>query len=347
MPVSDAKSRLGRAFVQFPFELYQHEAQWVPPLRSALGALINQTHPFFAHSAGQAFLLVRDSAIVGRFMVLDPVLYNQHRGTQDARIFLPEAVYDDEVWDTLFVTARQWAEQRGASQLIGPLGPSPWLGPGVLVEGFEHTAAMTQTPWHHRWYHQQFERHEFVPHREYLSYYQTQPGTAGVSASDEMTVSRLENREELGRLAREIGQHWEEYHPLSPAEMDRLLYDYAPTGHSIQSLTVRNASGELAGFMLYSVDLSPALQRSNGYVGVRTILDLHREARRAKHLIVCGLGVLPPYQPHDVTVLLYGELVQEMKQRGIDSLETTFDPQSTKVFGDHVYKRHRVYVQTL
>ncbi len=335
----------------------------MPPLRASVASFIHQNHPFFTHSRGQAFLFVRDSAIAGRVVLLNPVQYNQHTGRRDVRLYLPEAVSDDEVWDALFATARQWAEKQGATRIIGPVGISPAAGAGILVDGFEPAAAMTLMPWHHRWYHQQFERHQFVAHRDHVSYYQTIEGAvpesvqrvaAGKGGAGRFAITRPGNRREVRQVAQEIGclynESWQEhgeYGPLNPAEIERIVHETAPIFQREQVITARSSSGELAGFILSCGDLSRGLQRSNGYLGVRTLLDLQREKHRTTHLIVSGLGVSPKYQHQGVLPLLYQALVADIQRRGIRSLETTPLQRDGAVLGGQVYKRHRVYTQSL
>lgn len=149
-----------------------------------------------------------------------------------------------------------------------------------------------------------------------------------------MTVETLRNRGALRRLGAEIGElynrEWKdhaEFRPLTTAELNGLVADLVTIATPELITVLWGPGGELAGSVLPFPDLTPALQRSGGDLGLRSILDLRRERRRTTHCIVNGLGLLPEYRNRGGTVLLYTHLM-------LGDLET---------LGGEIYRRHRVY----
>ncbi|MEX2445306.1 MAG: hypothetical protein WD492_17035 [Alkalispirochaeta sp.] len=366
-PVRDAKSRLGRAFFSFPAGLYADNPYWVPPFVSGVRRILSQKHPFFRHSRGEAFVIVDGERAVARFLLLEPVCYNEYSGNRDVRIGLPEAVDREEVWDAMFSHARRWAQERGAKRLIGPQHFSPMDGSGVLVEGFEQRASMTMMPYHLPFVRRQFERAGFEKYKDFVSAIARAEGfvvpekirrVASIAATRSgLHVEHPRSSRELRRLGTEVGavynRAWgdhQEFRPLTEAELANLVSDLVTVATPRLITVLRDRKNGLAGFVLPFPDLSPALQRAGGHLGLRTILDVARERRRATHCIVNGLGILPEYRNRGGTALLYTDLVDRLQRSGFSTAEMTQIAETTDLMlsdlatlGGEIYKRHRVY----
>ena len=148
-----------RRFVNFPFQLYRDCPQWVPPMAGdARLQLDRRRNPFYRHSDAAFFLASRHGRCVGRIAVLD------HRGrtlaspassstaenlerqrgssARDAFFYIFDCLNDLEAAQGLFETAAAWARRRGLAFIVGPVGFATGDPLGLLVEGFEHRAAM-------------------------------------------------------------------------------------------------------------------------------------------------------------------------------------------------------------
>ncbi len=56
-----------RRFIQFPFELYQGNPQWTPPLISDMKFVLNrEKHPFYGHSTADFFVAESKGQTLGR-----------------------------------------------------------------------------------------------------------------------------------------------------------------------------------------------------------------------------------------------------------------------------------------
>lgn len=366
-PVRDPRSRLARAYIAFPQGLYRDNPYWVPPLAGSLRQVIDRSHPFYEHSDGEAFVVLDADRAVGRFLLLEPRRFNEFTGRRDVRIGMPEAINDDAVWDQILTQAREWAEARGATRLIGPQHFSPMDGSGVLVEGYDQRASMTMMPYHHPFVATQFERLGFRKYKDFVSGFIPAEGFRvpdKIRRVTEIAASRAglrvefpRSRGDLRRLGREVGELYNEswhdhaeFRPLTERELSAIVDNLVAVAVPSVIPVLRDTSGQLAGFVLPFPDLSPALQRAGGYLGLRGIIDVAREKRRARHWIINGIGVLPAYRNRGATALLYTALIDRLLEVGVDSAEMTQIAETTDLmlsdmdtFQARVYKRHRVY----
>ncbi len=84
-------------FVDIPYRLYRHQAQWVPPLRMDVNLMLNKTkHPYYEHSTADFFIAVRDGRDVGRIGALENKPFNTYHHTRQAQFYLFECEDDLE-----------------------------------------------------------------------------------------------------------------------------------------------------------------------------------------------------------------------------------------------------------
>lgn len=369
--VRDPASRLGRAYIELPFKLYQNDPSWVPPLRRSLATIINGRHPFFEHSHGEAFVVLSGGKAVARYLMLDPRMYNNYRDTAEARIMMPEAIDDGEVWKTMLDHAREWARARGAKRLFGPRGFSPMDGAGVQIEGYDRRATMTMMPYTAEYYHRHFTQQGFEKFKDFICAELSSDGfrtpekvkrVAQIARKrNRLQAVRPRSKSELRRFGEEVtevyNESWadhDEFRPFTDAERRRTVDDLMMVSDPELVVALRREDGRMVGFVLAFPDLSGALQRSNGYVGLRTILDIAREKRRTHRFIINGMGILPEYRNNGGTALLYTLLEETLRRRNVMSAEMTQIAETTnrmladmKTLGGVVSKRHRVFVTNL
>ncbi len=370
--VSDPSSKLARAFIQLPFEIYQREPSWVPPIRRSLQRIIARRHPFFEHSDGQAFVLVsEDGRAVARYLLLDPREYNGYSDNADARIMIPEAIDDEEAWRTMIDHAREWGRTRGARRLLGPRGFTPMDGSGLQIDGFDLRATMTMMPFTPPYYHKRIEEQGLTKYKDFVcaalssDSFRVPDKVRRVAeiaqARSRLVVDRPRSRREMRvfgeEVARVYNESWadhEEFRPFTEAELKNTVNDLMLVSDPDLIVCLRNSDGKMVGFVLTFPDVSGALQRSAGYVGVRTLLDIRREKQKTRHFIINGLGILPEYRNNGGTALLYTLLDQTLRERGALSAEMTQIAETTdrmladmQTLGGVVSKRHRVYHTTL
>jgi hypothetical protein len=356
-----------RAFLNFPFRLYRGNPNWVPSLmdaRSLFGG-----HPFYEHSVADFFLAEDKGEILGRIGVMHNRNHNAYRNCRTAFFGFFECVEDKTVARGLFGAASEWARSRGLDEIIGPRGLMGSDGGGILVEGFEHRAALNEN-YNPSYYDALVVDSGFVKDRDHLSGYL--PGGYRLPErikriAEEVRrrrgfwiktfASTTEIRQWVPRVAAVharsfTGNH--EYFPPTEAEVS-LLAESIVMAADPRLLKLVMLGDEVAGFIIAYHDIGPALQKSGGRIWPLGWLYILQERRRDNWVNVNGVGLLPEHRGVGANTLLYTELaktvVDDFKFKHIEIIqvdEFNFKSRSDmEAIGVKWYKRHRSYRKRL
>ena len=164
-----AGKRDEREFIELPHRLYRDVPQWVPWFRADMRRMVSRKHPFFEHSRRGVLPRPPGDRVVGRLCVQENTRYNEHQKMRGAHFYFFDAEDDPEAAAGLFEAALAWARGRGLDSLMGPFGLGGSTGNGILVDGFEHTAAMTMMSWNPPYYARLIEGAGFAKHFELYS----------------------------------------------------------------------------------------------------------------------------------------------------------------------------------
>ncbi len=368
--VGSSASRQGRDFIELPHRLYAGCRQWVPQFRLDMRAILDRRHPFFDRSEAAFFLCRRAGRPVGTIAAIDNVPYNEHHSSRVGHFYFFDCEDDPAASHALFDAAVSWMRRRGLRELIGPFGFSI-MGMGILVDGFDHRAAMTMMSYNYPYYERLLEAEGLRKHRDQLSMFldaKTFRLPDKVRRVAEIAMKRgnfevpeFRRKSDLRRYAREIGRvynesfqsHGDEYNPLSPREIDQITKDLLTVADpSLIKLLL--CKGEIAGFLCGFADLSVALQRGRGRLTPLSILRLLLEYRRTRWLIVNGAGILPRFQRLGGNALLYSMLEKIASRRSFLYVDAVQIAETTELMladletlGAKVFKTHRVYRREL
>jgi GNAT superfamily N-acetyltransferase len=352
-------------FVKLPFQLYAGSKQWVPPLLSSARKILNRDkHPFYDHSEAAFLLAEQDGKVLGRLAVMDNVNYQAYRNVKAGFFGFFEAVEDQAVADGLFAAGFEWARERGLDSMMGPRGMNPTEASGMLVEGFEHRAAMT-IPYNLPYYDALVKSVGFEKDTDHLSGYL--PGDYQLPERVLRIAERIKERrgywvksfkskEEIWEWVPRVFEVYEtsfvDSHTFFPAtERERKMIAEPIVEVTDPGLVKMVMKGDdMVGFIISYYDLSAALQRCNGRMWPLGWYWLMTERRRTKWAIVNGAGLLPEYQGTGANVLLYTELARTIKEYGFEYADLAqVNEVNRKSMGDmetvgvNWYKRHRAY----
>ena len=141
-----------KAFVDLKYRLYQNDPNFVPPLQMERRDFLDPAkHPFFKHAEVDLFLARRHGQIVGRVAAIHDRKYNAFWSSKTAAFGLFECVDDASVARALIEKVEAWAQERGLTQLIGPLNFSTNYDCGLLIDGFDRPAVFLM-PYNPRYY---------------------------------------------------------------------------------------------------------------------------------------------------------------------------------------------------
>ncbi len=119
IPVETGADR--RRFATFPWQVYQGDPLWVPPLLGERLKFIDpQTGVFFKRGIAEFFMLLKNGRLAGTICCADDRETNQARGLKDCMIGFFECLEDEEMAVELFEHACTWARSHGLDHLYGP-----------------------------------------------------------------------------------------------------------------------------------------------------------------------------------------------------------------------------------
>ena len=373
-PLAVETVRTGRAireFIELPHRLYRAVPQWVPWFRADMRRILSRRHPYFEHSHAEFFLARRGTRVVARVAALENTRYNAHQESKCAHFYFFDAEDDPEAAARLFETVRSWARGRGLDTLVGPFGFGGSTGNGILVEGFEHTAAMNMMNWNPPYYSRLLEGVGFTKHFDAFSAHldtatfrlpdRVRSVVDHVIARGRFTVLRFSSKAELKKIASRIGEvynvslasdpdHRDAY-PMSEAELRRATDDLMSVADP-QLIKVLAYDGEVVGFVFGFPDVSRTIRRIDGRLGPFAILRLLRDLRNTPDLIINGAGILPKFQRLGGNALMYAALEETARTRAFRSVDlvqvadtTSLMLSDIQTLGGTVWKVHRVYTR--
>jgi len=134
-----------RAFINFPFELYQNTPQWVPHFRFEMRKIFKPNYAFYNYGEAGFFLAMDENGeTLGRLAMVNNHRYNHFHNSNTAFFYYFETVKDQAVAEGLFTQGYEWAKNQGLNHILGPKGFTILDGFGMLVKGFEHQPAFSQ-----------------------------------------------------------------------------------------------------------------------------------------------------------------------------------------------------------
>ena len=327
-----------RRFVDLPFRLYRHSPHWTPVMRRDVHrALRTDRFPFYEHSDGAFFLAGAATHPAGRLAIFENRPYNEHWDRRWAHFHYFDVEDDPDVAEALFAAAAEWASNRGLERIIGPIGPLPTDGPGILVEGFDRPAAIGM-PYNHRYYPDLIEANGYEKETDYLA--AGFPATADripdqvYSAADAAaaergyTIKRFASRRELRKWIPRLGQayneifvdNWE-FRPITVAEMEEMGNQFVPISIPDHMLAILDGD-DIAGHIFILPEVSAGLRRSRGRILPFGWFHILREVRRPTGIYLTGIGFKPEHRGVGANMMVFAGMARAAADYGYQRAET-------------------------
>ena len=364
--VENSQSPYYRGFIQIPFAIFQDQPNWVPWFNKDIQSFLDRHHPLFEHSSGDFFVAFNGNEPVGRIFVFENTRYNKTHSINSACFYFVDFIDDREVAEKLFQTALDWAKARNLDGVTGPMGLGGVTGVGLLVEGFDHRAAMTMMMYNHEYYPQHIEALGFSKLIDNFSFYlpttATLPDIIAQSAEDllkkgECSVLQFDSKKQLLEIAddivyvfaRTLSDHVGNYE-LSANELSYLKADLIRIADP-RLIKIITFKGKVIGFLFGFHDLSAAMQKARGKLTLLSTFRLLREYKKTDWILINGIGILPDYQGTGANTLLYAEIEKTIRQytqfkhlEMVQIQETTAKMLSNvKTLQGKIHKIHRIY----
>lgn len=337
--INPTKKELTR-YVKFGIDLYRDNDCYVPPLIiDEVNTLRPDINPAFDVCEAQSFMAWRDGRPVGRITAIINRLVNERSGRNEARFGFVDFIDDDEVVDALFAAAENWAKQRGASEMVGPMGFSDMDHEGMLIEGFDQMGTMA-TIYNYPYYPRHMERMGYAKDVDWVEYRMTVPDRLPEKFERIAEIvrrrynlrimkftSRKEVREKYGvALFRLINEAYDKLYGYSPLT-DRQINYYVDMYLGIIRLdcvsVIVDASDNLVGVGITIPSFSKALRASRGRLfpfGWWPLLKALKGRNDVADLLL--VAIKPEYQNKGANALLFADLVPTFIKQGFRYAES-------------------------
>ena len=358
-------------WVELPYRMYKDHPCWVPLLKNGMRKLLDKKqHPFYQHSEADFFVVEHGDEVLGRICVMENTRYNQHHGERAAFIGYFEVVQDLEAARKIFSRVFEWALARGLDTIYGPKGLLGAGAGGVLVEGFEHRAAI-DIPYNFPYYDDFIQDSGFEKYRDILSGFihrgeQTRIPERVIRVAERMAersgfyARRFKTKGELRQIVHTIGDLHRKafveipgYYPLTDEEFgwmaDELISIADP-----ELITLVMKGDQVVGFVFAYPDISEGLQKAKGRLLPLGWWHILRSQKVTDWVVLNGMGILPEYQGRGANAVMYLELARTLLHSRFEHCdlvqvgeENYRSMQDQLMFGAQWVKKHRVYIKKL
>ena len=323
------------AFIEFPFQLYRGDPDWVPPLIEERRDFFDvKKNPFFEHARSQLFLARRNGAIVG---TIGAVVDDNHNSVHDEKMgafgFF-ESIDDQSVADALLEAAESWVRGQGMNLIRGPYNFSTNQEIGLLIDGYG-TPPMIMMTHNPPYYSRLLENRGYCKAMDiyaYISQLQQDLDSApeklfrvaGKAAQKSGIRVRKVNMRHFNQEVELIKQvynaawmrNWG-FVPMTEHEIDYLAANLKFLVDPNLVLIAETADGKPIGVSLALPDMHQALRRSGGGhmwpFGLLKFLWYRRKIDRCRLMI---MGVTEEYRSQGVDAIFYVETARAALARG-------------------------------
>jgi hypothetical protein len=325
MPPRNHRSE--KAFIDFPFKLYQETTQWVPPLRIEMRKIFNPKHPFYQYGDASFFLAVTDAGeVLGRLAVTSNNRYNEFHHTKTAFFYYFECINDLNIAQALFSRGFEWSHSQGLNHVLGPKGFTVLDGFGMLVKGFEHRPAFGQ-PYNPFYYPKLVEAMGFTKVKDVFSGWidRNSEISEKIFRAAKIVQERmgfyapmLTTKRELRKVIKDFKLLYNESlavpagnPPISDEDMDNMVRQLLWIADP-RLVKLIYKDNQPVGWILAYPDIGTALQRINGRLFPFGWLHILRESKQTNWIDLNGIGIIEEYQRLGGTSILYSEVYKSV-----------------------------------
>lgn len=325
-------------FIRFPWEIYQGNRQWTPPLVKDLLLKFSPEHPFRSHSEMILLLARHEEKIVGRIAGIIDHHYIEFHKEKVGFFGFFESNPEARVANTLLQKIADWLKDHGMEWMAGPMNPSTNDECGLLIEGFDSPPCLMM-PFNPRYYPSLLEGFGLMKKMDLYAYLLEESSFLW-DRLDRIT-QRLRKREpqlhirpiQLGRLDEELkiikdiyNQAWSRnwgFVPLTDEEINLLAKELKPL--VVSDLVLFAYWGEdPIGFSVSLPDYNVVLKHLNGKLGLLGLLKFFYYSKKIDKIRVMLLGIKPDFQKKGVEGLLYVETFRNGIKKGYHRAECSW-----------------------
>lgn len=310
-----------KQFIELPYNLYQHDSVWVPPLKSEqAGQYDRKKNPMLDHCEYTLFLLWDGNQILGRVAAFIDRLALEHWKEPIGLFGSYECIREDQASTKLLSAAGEWLKTRSMKSMRGPwsFASQEW---GLVCEGFEPSPVI-MAPYNPPWYNDQMTGFGLKKVKDLLVYYadaregytvperyltltekvikryrvHTRPVDMKNLEKDVVTIVQLANQS--------ISDNWG-FYPVTDDEGRAMARDLKQIVNPKAVIIAEDEDGHPIGFAMSLPDINLLLKNMHGSLFPFGWYKLLTGLPRLNQYRMWALGVIPEYQGRAIDTLLY------------------------------------------
>ena len=364
VPVSTRAQQ--RAFIDYAWELYADDPNWMPPLRMNQREMLNfKQHPYYDRNKIQTFLAYRADQVVGRIAAMTNVDHNERYQEHRGFFGFYESADDATVAQALFDAARDWLRAQGLTELRGPLNPSLNYEVGLLVEGYD-TPPFFMMTYNKPYYERLFLENGLTKTQDLYAFWGHVKMIGGLDKKLQYIVDTARERFNITirpldkkNFQRELEHFIEIYNRSLTKTWGFVPYTKAEGEHLavglkrllIPELTLfAEVDGKPIGFCAALLDYNPRIKASNGRLFPFGFIRLLWNRRKIKRIRIISTNVIPEFQSWGVGLVLLNGLIPKVIDWGIEEAEFSWVLESNHLSraslekgGAKLIKTYRLY----
>jgi hypothetical protein len=325
-------------FVFFPYVLYKHDTNWVPPLISEERKFYDSKSNFFLKNNRVAlFVCYNCKEPVGRIAAIINEDHLRYHSDNTAFFGSFECVCDDQVAGQLLAAAETWVKERGAEFLRGPTTFSLNNISGLLVDGFDE-APFVMMPYNFDYYEDLLEGAGFKPGMNFFAYEVTENtirfssimSRLGKRLEEQGITIRILDTQNLDREAEIIetlfNNAWRENWGFTPVTKGEALEDMVRIKPFLKPdlVFIAEYQGEPVAFSLALPDINQVLRPLKGRLLPFNWLRLLLNMRKIDQIRVVLMGVLKEHRSKGIDLLFYHKTVENSLKHGYRRAELSW-----------------------
>lgn len=333
-------------FIRFPMELYKNNENFVPPLISEEKKIWDpKENPALQYSEAKQYLAFKDNKIVGRIAVMINHKEEKELGIKKVRFGWLDFIDDIEVSKALIEKAVEFAREKFVSTIEGPMGFTNLDKAGMLTMGFDRLATMIGL-YNFSYYPEHMKNLGLVMEKEWVEFEIIFPEILPekvvkfndlIKEKYKLKVLRFQNKQELlpliepmFKLLDETYKHLSTYTPITEEQMKTYREKYFGFIDKDYIICIADENNNLISFAITMPSYSRALQKANGKLfpfGWYHFMQAGKKNDRANFYLI---GIHPDYQRRGVTSIIFKEIYDVFRKKGLKYLETNPELEENK-----------------
>ncbi|CAA7386497.1 GNAT family N-acetyltransferase [Chryseobacterium fistulae] len=335
-----------KQFVQFPMDLYKNNPYFVPSfINDEINIWNPAENPALQYSEAKQFLASKNNTIVGRIALIINHKEEKELDIKKVRFGWIDFIDDEDVSKALIQTAIEYAKEKSIPKIEGPMGFTNLDKAGMLTFGFDKLATMIGI-YNHEYYPKHIEKWGLTKEKEWVEFEIIFPDSLPdkiykfnelISQKYQLKVLKFNSKEEILHyvdamfdLLDVTYNHLSTYTPISDEQRTTYKEKYFKLIDKDYIVCVVDSDHNLISFAITMPSYSKALQKSKGKLlpfGWWHFLRAGRKNERANFYLI---GVHPDYQRRGVTSIIFKEIFDTFKKKGVKFLETNPELEDNK-----------------